>query len=73
VAPNSFTGMVTMPKLMEPLQIALAIVEPSEWVLSEHSPPRDRYREHVVSTHWIKDRLIHKASAIIHRLVNISC
>ena len=28
VAPNIFTGMVTIPKLMEPLQIALGIFEP---------------------------------------------
>jgi len=62
-----------MPKLMEPLQIALAIVEPSEWVLSEHIPPGTGYQEYAVSTHRIKDRLIHKASVIIHRLVNISC
>jgi len=35
---------------MEPLQIALAIVEPSEWVLSEHSPPGTGYQEYVIST-----------------------
>jgi hypothetical protein len=28
VAPNSLTGIVTIPKLMEPLQIALAMVVP---------------------------------------------
>jgi hypothetical protein len=28
VAPNSFTGMLTIPKLMEPLQIALAMRTP---------------------------------------------
>jgi hypothetical protein len=36
VAPNSFTGMLTIPKPIDPLQIARAIAPPSG---SEEFPP----------------------------------
>jgi hypothetical protein len=40
VAPNNFTGMLTIPKPTEPLQIALAIAPPHAGVTAAAFPHR---------------------------------
>src|SRR3954465_8443425 len=69
VAPNSLTGMLPIPKLIEPLQIALAMrVPPGACGARVCSCPEPRVTDMVtrsdVFPHWV---------VVIHRIINITC
>jgi hypothetical protein len=57
VAPNSFTGMLTIPKPIDPLQIAFAIAPPPD------GPVIGR----------VTAAVFHTTEGIIHRFINITC
>jgi hypothetical protein len=57
VAPKSFTGMLTIPKLIEPLQIALGMSS-LRISVGQDTEQADAFPQ---------------SSGVIHRIVNISC
>src|SRR6186997_2016690 len=70
VAPNSLTGMLTIPKLIEPLQIALAIPDPP----GARGGARVRYRPELRVTAMVTGPgVFHTGFVVIHRIINITC
>jgi len=70
VAPNSLTGMLTIPKLIEPLQIALAMRVPP----GAGRGARVRYRPELPVTVMVTSPgCFPHQIVVIHRIINITC